>query len=626
MPGPEGEGETDEVVSQVIAPGSDDLQAEGAMEGGSTRPRAPARCITALWMWAFALPAGLDAASVYCPPLSPPPASEVIVTVGPAQAPDLPAITRDALPYTTILLEDGLYPLQGSLRFLSPHVTLRSASGDRDAVVLDGGYRVGTGELVLIDVEHITIADLTLQRAWYHPVHIVGGGHYATLYNLEIRDGREQFVKVNPVGETYADFGVAACSELELTDTGRAFIQDNPTPGFLCYTGGFDLHQTWGWVIRDTAIRNIYCTNGGLAEHAIHFFRSNRDPIVERNLVVDNARGIGFGLGVETFLRQFPDDPFEGTEMEGREDEVMHIGGVIRNNIVYADIGLAYDVGIGLESAWKPEVSNNTVYSEEGSFNSAIDIRFTGSESIVLANNLYHPRITLRNGAPTPEQYANVLSSADMFAALPAADLHLRDTASTAIDQGADRGLVDDFDGNLRDAHPDVGADEYVVANTRPVVTIGSPLDSDAFDTGVIIDFSGTGTDFEDGDLTAALQWGSSLDGALAVGGVFSTTLSPGLHTVSATVTDSGGLKASDSIRVAVTTPGCPADRVVSDDVVSDLQVERAVRTITVGPGLNITAPGELVLEAGVELLFVDGLVVEDGAELTASLTTTPCS
>jgi hypothetical protein len=219
-----------------------------------------------------------------CPPLGPPPDGDVIINVTPAEASDLPSIVSAAASHTTILLADGYYPIPSFLRFNNPYVTLRSASGERDAVVLDAGYSSGAAELAYVDVDHITIADLTLQRVWYHPVHVSGGGNHVTLYNLKLRDGREQFVKVNQNEGQYADFGLAACNHLELTDSGRNFIEENPTPGFLCYTGGFDLHQTWAWVIRDNVVKDIYCTNGGLAEHAIHFFKSNRDPIVERNL------------------------------------------------------------------------------------------------------------------------------------------------------------------------------------------------------------------------------------------------------------------------------------------------------------------------------------------------------
>jgi hypothetical protein len=570
-------------------------------------------------------PAGLSAAELHCPALDPPPLGDTIIHVSPAEVASLPSIAFSAESQTTILLGDGIYPIQSSLQFSNPYVTLRSASGNRDAVILDGGYGAGVAEIIFIDVDHITVADLTIKRAWYHPIHVTGGGHYSTLYNLRIEDGRQQFVKVNQSGGDYADFGLAACNALELTAAGRQFIHDNPTPGFLCYTGGFDLHQTWGWVVRDTVIENIYCTNGGLAEHAIHFFRSNRDPLVERNLILHNARGIGFGLGQEGFVRTFADDPFEGTEMEGRDDEVMHIGGTIQNNVIYANIGLEYDSGIGIESAWKPLVRHNTIYSDEGSFNSAIDVRFSGSESVVLANNLYSPRITLRNDAPDPEQHVNVLATTDLFVDLASGNLHLVEDAFAAIDQGWASGLVDDFDAESRDADPDVGADEWLDPNLAPVVAIALPVDGASFAQGSVIDFSATADDLEDGDLTGSLQWVSNLSGSLGSGGSVATTLPPGLHHITASVSDSGGMQGDDRISVGVTTAECPADLVIGAQTISGPLVAKAVFSVTLGQGVTIELSGQLEVRAGGSIEMGNGFEVLEGGRLEAVLTPSAC-
>jgi len=89
-------------------------------------------------------------------------------------------------------------------------------------------------------------------------------------------------------------------------------------------------------------------------------------------------------------------------------------------------------------------------------------------------------------------------------------------------------------------------------ANTAPSVTITAPPDGTTVTEGTAINFTGTASDAEDGDLTAAISWSSSLDGALGTGGSVNATLSVGTHTITASVTDSGGLGASDSISVTV--------------------------------------------------------------------------
>jgi extracellular elastinolytic metalloproteinase len=93
--------------------------------------------------------------------------------------------------------------------------------------------------------------------------------------------------------------------------------------------------------------------------------------------------------------------------------------------------------------------------------------------------------------------------------------------------------------------------------NTVPVVAISSPADGAGFTEGDAVTFSGSATDFEDGDLSGSLAWTSSLDGSIGSGASFTTsTLSTGSHTITATVTDSGGANGSDSISISVTAVG----------------------------------------------------------------------
>ncbi|MDI9632269.1 MAG: hypothetical protein QM311_12515, partial [Acidobacteriota bacterium] len=127
------------------------------------------------WLSLMLALAGAAFAQPPCPPL-PPPAGATI-EVHPQQANQLRAIVAAASAGTTILLHDGLYAMdQGDylsrLEFTTPNVTLRSLSGNRDAVVLDGVYQ--THELVAIHASGVTIADLTLERAYDHPVHVTG--------------------------------------------------------------------------------------------------------------------------------------------------------------------------------------------------------------------------------------------------------------------------------------------------------------------------------------------------------------------------------------------------------------------------------------------------------------------
>ena len=329
-----------------------------------------------------------------CPSLPPPPPGDTVVEVDPSMADMLPQIVRSAAANTTILLADGTYTItnvdEGNrrLRFETDHVTLRSASGERDAVILDGEYL--TREMIAINAAHVTIADITIMRAIDHPIHVTGSDRGTTdtvLYNLHIVDGGEQFVKVNSDGNgNFADDGILACSLLRLTPTGRTMVEPNPGG---CYTGGIDAHGAWGWHVHDNTFIDIYCDNGSLAEHAIHFWSASRDTLVERNTIIDCARGVGFGLIEQGADRSYPDDPYPGVGYIG------HYDGIIRNNVIHADIPY-FDTGIELAQARGSVVLHNTIVQPATAF-SSIDYRFANTD-VTIVNNIVR-RITVRNGA-----------------------------------------------------------------------------------------------------------------------------------------------------------------------------------------------------------------------------------
>ena len=360
----------------------------------------------------------------------------------------------------TILIADGIYNLDGVyLRIDTPNVTLRSASGNREAVVLDGNYI--TTEIIQIVASNVTIADITLREAYYHPIHVMSADTADTLntriYNVHIIDPGEQAIKINPAAAgTYPDDGLIACSHIELTDAGRPHIRNN------CYTGGVDAHQAEGWVIRDNLIEGFWCASG-LSEHGIHLWRGSRDTLVERNVLNDNARGIGFGLATSGDARTYPDNPCPSAG----GGYVDHYGGIIRNNFVFAsqaslfasDSG--FDCGICLWQACNAQVFNNTVASTEAPF-SSIEWRFDNTV-VEIKNNLVSHNLRDRGGTVV---LANNLENAPLTLFVDGAngDLHLRNTAVTAIDQAVSLAEVtDDIDGDGRytGAAPDIGADEF---------------------------------------------------------------------------------------------------------------------------------------------------------------------
>jgi hypothetical protein len=88
--------------------------------------------------------------------------------------------------------------------------------------------------------------------------------------------------------------------------------------------------------------------------------------------------------------------------------------------------------------------------------------------------------------------------------------------------------------------------------NTAPTVSITSPANGATFASGTLISFAGSATDVEDGNLTSSLVWTSSRDGQIGTGGSFTKVLTDGTHTITASVTDLGGLTGSAAITVVV--------------------------------------------------------------------------
>jgi hypothetical protein len=406
---------------------------------------------------------GMTAPAADCAPL--PATSGMEIEVTPDMADDLAGIVRDAPQGAVISLSAGTYRMTGSgdaerrIRIVQDGVTLRGKTGDPSDVIIDGEYE--TEEMISISASDVVITDLTVMRAVHHPIHVTGGPDAdvtgVVLHRLRLIDGGEQFVKINTSGatpNTYADDGIVSCSHFELTDEGRPMVV--PDPGG-CYTGGIDGHQARGWHVRQNTFVGIHCENGSLAEHAVHFWTASRDTLVERNTIVDCARGIGFGLGDgggDDPDRAYVDDPYPGVGYVG------HYDGVIRNNVIAISPGFEFfDTGIELEQARGTRVLHNTVIHPETAF-ASISHRFTNTQA-TLENNLVR-NIRARDGSIASGD-SNLESAPDeLFVDVVGHDLHLVAGATAAIDQGvALPDVNDDIDGDLRGASaPDLGADE----------------------------------------------------------------------------------------------------------------------------------------------------------------------
>ena len=325
---------------------------------------------------------------------------------------------RRAMPGTTLLLEDGVYQLLPgqNLGIKVPGLTLRSASGNREAVRIEGG-----DSNIIVNVAEFTVADVTLSKPRFHNIQVRGERGIAgtRIYNVHMLDAGQQFVKVSAGDGTkgkFADDGLVACSLIEYT----TYAQGS-------YTNGVDILAGKGWIIRDNVFRRIR-SQAGPAGPAILVWKNSMDTVIRRNLIIDSWRGIALGL-------MMPD----GTSRGGADVVYDHQNGLVENNVILA-LREPGDAAIENNYARNSRILHNTVYYRKGlnhTVNWSIEYRFPPTTAVI-KNNLTN--LPLRKRAPFPEQDAEIqanvtVARANWFRDILAEDYHLIQ-GSPAIDRG----------------------------------------------------------------------------------------------------------------------------------------------------------------------------------------------
>ncbi len=272
----------------------------------------------------------------------------------------------------TILIEDGMYRLTSALWIDAKNLVVRSASQDRERVILlGGGMSDGSSHIFQVAASDVVIADMTIGEVQNHAVQIHGelGAHGFLFHNVHVINTKEQMIKGSYDSarqNSGSDKGVVECSTFEYTKG----------IGPQYYIGGIDVHNGRGWIVRNSTFKNFrspQLQEGLPAEHAIHFWSDSEDTIVENNIIINSDRGIGFGLG-----------------------ERGHQGGIIRNNIIYHDSSEG-DVGIGLESASDVLVQDNIIVFEND-YPNAIEYRYPKSRNITITGTKTNKNIQGRDG------------------------------------------------------------------------------------------------------------------------------------------------------------------------------------------------------------------------------------
>jgi hypothetical protein len=260
------------------------------------------------------------------------------------------------------------------------------------------------------------------------------------------------------------------------------------------------------------------------------------DTLVERNLFVNCQTGIALGL----------------TAAVGTVD---HSGGRIASNFIYRAPLVAGGAGISVVTSPGTVIVHNTVITSHTA-PATIAVRSPESTHLVVANNLLDGPIEMLDQAWATQTGNITTATPGLFVYAAAGDLHLRRTASVAIDT-ADPAAADlvDIDGQPRglDGGPDVGADEFSQSTATPTVQVSQPLSGAMFKPGTLQVQAATGA-------TTAIAYVDLYINAVAVARLTSApyvanvSLTPlGVYTLVAVAVDAaGGRAASKPVSIAI--------------------------------------------------------------------------
>lgn len=339
---------------------------------------------------------------------------------------------------TTIALADGTYTLAATIYLTGNNITITSQSGIRENVIIQGDAMSASavvGNVIRVAGSNFQISNVTLQRCGWHTIQIAGESNadFPIIRNCVLRDAFEQIVKVSqdPANPSItSDNGLVENCLFEYT----AGI------GPQYYIGGLDTHGSQNWMVRNNIFRNIISPSQAIAEHAVHMWDyPSANNLVEKNLIINCDRGIGFGLG-----------------------DRGNSGGIIRNNMIYhaAGNGTFADVPIAVETSPNTQIYNNTI-SLANSYPNAIEYRFAATTNVLIVNNLTNRTIQLRDGASGTSSHNVTNAVTNWFINAAIGNLHLASSIASVIGQGlAVSGLVDDYDSQTRPTAIDIGADQ----------------------------------------------------------------------------------------------------------------------------------------------------------------------
>lgn len=290
-----------------------------------------------------------------------------------------------AEPHTTILVADGTYELPLGVSLETDNVVLRSESGDRTAVVLDGAKNHMTVNSALLRIRRasrVTIADVTFANAKKYGVLVYGDSNVQnlTVYNVVFRNcwcrglkgtdpSRPDDRRTNPrnpddVADRVRPHGgqVRYClftADHTKTDRDDGFDGD--------YISGIDMVRLSDWVFADNIFCNLRGANGG-GRGAIFIWVGSDTILIERDLFVACDRSIALG--------------------NPSNKRLSVKSAVVRDNRIVAGVNRA----IECNSTSEVNVYDNRIFATHDTFPTVEFI--DGSAGGLLHHNIIHGRIS----------------------------------------------------------------------------------------------------------------------------------------------------------------------------------------------------------------------------------------
>jgi hypothetical protein len=347
----------------------------------------------------------------------------------------------------TILIEDGHYMMPQYVRISADNVILRSASGQRERVIIDGAESRHRELLGISACSGVTIADLTIQNIQCNGFKINSETNVQnlTIYNCIIHNIWQRGVKgVKVPRENRDEIRPKNCRIqycLFYNDRPKRLSDDPADIAKGNYVAGIDVMFAKDWIISDNVFVGI---QGRTFEGrgAVFIWHDSQDCVIERNIIIDCDVGLQLG------------NPHRPSEIE------YHcVRFIAMNNFITR----APEAGIVTVYTKDCKILNNTIHDPESKLQRLIRTVFT-NDGLLIANNLLSgPGI--RNESESNITFLNNLIKdvSDSFVDPVRGDLHFKSTLIEAVDKGLVLSeVVEDFDRQQRQAKPDIGADELI--------------------------------------------------------------------------------------------------------------------------------------------------------------------